>query len=231
MESNLETTTVTVGSRALAISLEQVARCAGGTRYRMNPSQRLYVGSILERAYELAAPAFVCCVHEVVGFLEGECVRLDNGLTFPVPAGECDNGTKALAFCVCTVGARLEESERRLMSAGDALGGLFLHAAGVAFLETLSTWVHESLQERARERLLQTGCRCAPGCGGLDLSCQRLLFDLVDASSIGVRLNESGIMIPAKSVSFVTRLTTSRVPQESRNKCASCALPHCAYRL
>ena len=231
MESDVETITVTLNSRALAVSPEQVARCAGGTRYRMQASQLKDVGIILERAYELVAPAFVYCVHEVVGFLEGEYVKLHNGLTFPVPSGECDTGTKALAFCVCTIGARLEESERRLMSAGDTLGGLFLHAAGVAFLETLSSWAHETLQEQARKRLLQTGCRCAPGYGGLDLSCQRRLFDLVDAASIGVRLNESGIMIPAKSVSFVIKLTTSRVPQGSRNKCASCVLPHCAYRL
>jgi hypothetical protein len=231
MEPDVETTIVTLGSRDLAVSPEQVARCAGGTRYRMEPSQRLHVGSTLERAYELVAPAFVYCVHEVVGFLEGEYVKLRDGLTFPVPSGACDNGTKALAFCVCTIGPRLEEAERSLMSAGDALGGLFLHATGVAFLETLSSWAHETLQERARDRLLQTGCRCGPGYGGLDLSCQKRLFDLVDASSIGVRLNESGMMIPAKSVSFVTRLTTSRVPQGSPNKCASCSLPHCAYRL
>jgi hypothetical protein len=197
----------------------------------MDPSQRLTVGSILERAYELVAPAFVYSIHEVVGLLEGESVKLHNGLTFPVPAGEWDHGAKALAFCVCTVGARLEESERNLMSAGDALGGLFLHAAGIAFLETLSSWAYETVQEQARKRLLHTGCRWAPGCGGLDLSCQRRLFHLVDASSIGVRLNESGLMIPAKSVSFVTKLTTSSVPRGSPNKCESCALPHCAYRL
>jgi hypothetical protein len=231
MESNVETTTVTLDSRALAVSPEQVARCAGGTRYRMQASQLKDVGIILESAYELVAPAFVYCVHEVVGFLEGEYVKLHNGLTFPIPADERDNGTKALVFCVCTIGARLEESERNLMSAGDTLGGLFLHAAGVAFLETLSAWAHETLQELAQKRSLQTGCRCAPGYGGLDLSCQRQLFDLVDASSISVRLNESSMMIPAKSVSFVTRLTTSRVPQRSRNKCVSCALPHCPYRL
>ena len=114
------------------------------------------------------------------------------------------------------------------MSAGDTLGSLFLHAAGVAFLEALSARAHGALQEQAHERRLQTGCRCAPGYEGLDLSCQRRLFDLLDASSIGVQLNASGMMIPAKSVSFVTKWTTSRLPQGNLHKCASCSLSHCA---
>jgi hypothetical protein len=229
----LEARSITVTLRAdeLAVSSEQVARCAGGTRYRMDSSLRKTVGAILERARQLMGPTFVYRVYEVTGCHEGGYVELPDGSIFPFPAGEQDPGMKALAFCVCTTGGGLEEAEKGLMSAGDGLGALFLHAAGVAFLEALSARAHEALQQQAQERHLQTGCRCAPGYGGLDLSCQRRLFDLVDASSIGVRLNASGMMIPAKSVSFVAKWTTSQVPPWSRHKCAFCALPHCPYRL
>ena len=117
------------------------------------------------------------------------------------------------------------------MSEGDTLDGLFLDAAGVAFLEALSTKAYETLQKQAQERLLQSGCRMGPGYGKLDLSFQKQLFELVDASSIGVRLNESCMMSPAKSLSFVTKWTTSPMSESSRNKCASCALTNCPYRL
>jgi hypothetical protein len=231
MESNTETITVTLDSRALAISPEQVARCAGGTHYRMQASQLNDVGIILDRAYLLVEPAFVYRVYEVGGHLEDGYLKLHNGRIFPVPPGERDAGIKSLAFCVCTIGGRLEEAVVASMLAGDPLGSLFLEAAGVAFLEALSTRAYETLQELARGRILQSGCRFGPGYEGLDLSYQKRLFDLVDASLIGVGLNESCVMSPAKSLSFVTAWTSSHMPLRSRNKCVSCTLTHCPYRL
>jgi hypothetical protein len=231
MESDLKTSTMTMDSHALIVSAEQVARYAGGTRYRIHASQLKDVGIILRRAHELVEPAFVYRVYEVGEHLEDGYVKLDNGMAFPVSPGERDSGIKSLAFCVCTLGRRLEEAVGASMSAGDHLGGLFLDAAGVAFLEVLGTTAYETLQKLARERLLQSDCRFGPGYEGLDLSYQKRLFDLVDASLIGVGLNESCVMSPAKSLSFVTAWTSSHMPLRSRNKCVSCTLTHCPYRL
>jgi hypothetical protein len=231
MRLKARSTTVIIRPDELAISIEQMARCAGGMRYRIDSTLRKSAGATLERAYQLVVPAFVYRIHQVTGCLEGGSVKLHDGMILPFQAGEQDHGMKALAFCVCTLGSKLEATVGALMSEGNPLAGLFLDAAGVAFLEALSARAYEALQEQAQECQLQIGCRCAPGCEGLDLSCQRLLFDLVDASSIGVRLNESGMMIPAKSVSFVTKWTTAHVTQASQHKCASCSLTHCPYRL
>ena len=215
----------------LIVSPDQVARYAGGARYRLHTSQLKTVQANLERAYQLVEPAFVYRIHEVRGIHEEGAVMLHNGLIFPSPPGKQDPGMKVLAFCVCTIGESLEETAGMLMSAGDALGGLFLDAAGVAFLEALSNRAYETLQQQAQERLLQTGCRFGPGYGGLDLSFQARLFDLVTASSIRVQLNESHVMSPAKSLSFVTAWTSSHMLPNSRHKCASCTLTHCPYRL
>jgi hypothetical protein len=231
MVSKAEALTVILASHELVVSPEQVARYAGGTRYRMDASQRQHVGIILDRAYELAEPAFVYRVHEVAEGLEGGHARLKKGDFFPVPADEQDSGLKFLVFCVCTIGGRLEEAVRALMAAGDTLGSLFLDAAGVAFLEALSTRAYETLQEQAQTHHLQAGCRFGPGYGGLELSNQKQLFELVEASRIGVRLNESFVMSPAKSLSFVTPWTSSHKSLGRPYKCASCALPHCPFRL
>jgi hypothetical protein len=223
--------TVTLGSHELIVSPEQVARYAGGTRYHMDASLEKLVQTILAKAYELVEPAFVYRVHKVAGFLERGFVKLHNGVIFPVPTGEQDSGMKALAFCICTIGGRLEEATKASSSPGDLLGSLFLDAAGVAFLEALSTRAHETLQQHAQEHQLQVGCRFGPGYGGMDLSYQERLFELVDALSIGVWLNESCVMSPSKSLSFVTIWTSSPGPQRSRYKCASCNLTHCPYWL
>lgn len=231
MEPKPESTAVTLSAHELTVSPEQVARYAGGTRYRMDSSQLRIVHTILAKAYQFVKPAFVYRVHKIAGVLEGGSVKLPDGIIFPVPTGEQDSGIKSLAFCVCTIGGRLEEMTRTLMSADDTLASLFLDSAGVAFLETLSSRAHEILQKQAQQWHLHSGCRFAPGYGGLDLSYQKQLFELVDASLVGVRLNNNGMMSPAKSLSFVNIWTNSPSPPNSRNKCASCTLISCPYRL
>lgn len=231
MELKPESTTVTLCSQELTVSPDQVARYAGGSRYRMDDSQLKLVRGILAKAYQLIAPAFVYQGHSIAGRGAEGAVKLHNGMFFPVPEVEQDSGMGSLVFCVCTIGSRLEEEATALMTAGDSLASLFLDAAGVAFLEALSARAQETLQKRAQERLLHCGCRFGPGYGGLELSYQKELFALVDASLIGVRLMESGVMSPAKSLSFVTTWTTSPAPRRNPYKCSSCNLSDCLYRL
>jgi hypothetical protein len=232
MSSKGESATVALRPGELRVSPEQVARYAGGASYRMNSSQRKLVDAVLGTARQLVDLGFVYSVHRVTGFLESGSVKLkDNRLTFPLPKGELDAGTMYLAFCICTLGGRLEGAVRTLMSKGDILNGLFLDAAGVAFLEALSIWAYKTLQKQAQECGLHCNCRFGPGYGGLDLSLQRDFFDLLDASSIGVQLNETCIMTPAKSISFFTKWTTAQASEGSGYKCASCTLTHCSYRV
>ncbi len=73
------------------------------------------------------------------------------------------------------------------------------------------------------EQNVQCGGPFGPGDEGLDISFQRQLFQLVDAASIGVQINEACVLSPAKSLSFLTRWTTSQVAG-NRRRCASCKL-------
>lgn len=230
MEAAAESNVVSLEPRELAVSPGQVARYAGGTRYRPAPSQKDSIGAVLEKADRLVHPVFVYSVREVTRLGDAGNVSIDGRTDFPVP-GEADPGIQYLAFCICTLGPALEEEVQRIMSGGDILSGLFLDAAGVAFLEALGSNAHEFLRGEARKHQLHAGCRCGPGYGGLDLSIQERLFELVDASAIGVRLNESCVMTPAKSLSFFTKWTTSDTPESGRYKCSLCTLYDCPYRV
>jgi hypothetical protein len=126
--------------------------------------------------------------------------------------------------------AELEKTVRDLTMAGNARDGLFLDAAGVAFLETLSQKAYRFLRDLANLRLLHSSCGIRPGCNKTDISAQRQLFSLVDASLIGISLNESCLMIPAKSLSFFSKWRTSRVLEDKGGQCAVCELKNCLYR-
>ncbi len=230
MEAAAESSVISLNFGELAVSPKQVARYAGGARYRAAPSQRENISAVLEQANRLVNPAFVYSVREVSRIGDAGGVSLDNRTYFHIP-GEADPGIKYLAFCICTIGPALEEEAQRIMSGGDLLSGLFLDAAGVAFLESLGSNAHEHLRDEAHKHGLHAGCRFGPGYGGLDLSIQNQLFGQVDASAIGVRLNESCVMTPAKSLSFFTKWTTSETPESGRYKCSLCNLQDCPYRV
>ncbi|MDH5706513.1 MAG: hypothetical protein OEZ45_10900, partial [Candidatus Aminicenantes bacterium] len=58
------------------------------------------------------------------------------------------------------------------------------------------------LAEKARETGLWPSKRFSPGYGKWDIREQRYVFSVLPGESIGVRLTESCMMIPRKSVSF-----------------------------
>ncbi|MCE5335005.1 MAG: hypothetical protein LLG06_10485 [Desulfobacteraceae bacterium] len=219
---------ISLQPRSLSVSPDEIARYAGGARYRMDASAEKTAAAAIEEACDLIRPAFIYRVDPLRGFEDGYAV-LRGEAKFPLPADVSDHGTKYLASCIATIGEKLEERTGRLASSGRMLDSLFLDAAGVAFLEALSTKAFQTLAELARKERLHIGCRCVPGCGHWDISLQRRIFELVDGSAIRVRLNESNVMVPGKSKSFFVPWT-ARPSRVTGDKCRSCTLPQCTFR-
>ena len=78
-----------------------------------------------------------------------------------------------------------------------------LDGAGVAALGKVSDTVIAEIRDVAEQHGLGSGMRAQPGQEGWSIGQQKVLFSLVPADEIGVRLTESYLMIPRKSVSFV----------------------------
>jgi hypothetical protein len=65
----------------------------------------------------------------------------------------------------------------------------------------------------------------------MPLDCQSKLFEHVNAEGIGVQLNEHGVMLPMKSISFWLRITRSEKAAEDQGyKCRNCDMENCLYR-
>lgn len=210
-----DTIMLTVDAEDIRIPPAQVARYAGGVQYRPDGQMGRLIDAALARGMDLAAPAFVYALHDVEGETAG--------------GGE----TKALrrAAAVCTLGPDLEAEVKRLNAAGDSVEGLFLDAAGVGLLEALAGRVRTHLNAAAEKAGLYAGNRYGPGYCGMPLTDQPLLFAQVDAARIGVRLTESGMMQPVKSLSFWVDWQTAPDPESDVYKCRRCVQKHCVYRL
>jgi hypothetical protein len=130
-------------------------------------------------------------------------------------------GATEVALVVCTIGSALETRVSALFAAGNSLRALALDGAGTAALGQISQAMGERICAEAEARGLRLGMRASPGQEGWPLEQQLVLFDLLPAQEIGVRLTESCLMLPRKSVSFVIGLGTEM--QADATACDYCS--------
>jgi hypothetical protein len=161
---------------------------------------------VLDEAQALLAPAAVYTVLPVHD-LHHQTVSLDGGVTFEGPlVARALAGAREVALAVCTIGAALEERVTALFAAGHTLQALALDGAGTAAVGEVSRMVGARICDAASARGLSVGMRASPGQEGWSIWQQRTLFGLVPGDEIGVRLTESCLMLPRKSVSFALGL-------------------------
>ncbi len=211
------------GPEELFLTRAQIARYAGGTRFRMDASMKKIADSIMDKAKELVSPAVVYSVHDVSELEKNMRIR------FSLP--EAGSDIVKAAFCISTLGARLENTVTEMMEKGSGLEALLLDAAGIGMLESVGNLSFLHICEQAEKEGLFAGCRIGPGYGNVPMDTQRPLFSMTDSSAIGVSLTDSLVMVPGKSLSFFVFFHKN--PQQSVDayKCSMCGLENCPYRL
>jgi hypothetical protein len=108
---------------------------------------------------------------------------------------------RKLVVMVCTLGPQLEAVTAEMM-ATDPLQALALEGVGTAAVEMLATQVANRLETRGKEDGLSVSIPLSPGMVGWPIEVgQRQVFSLLNTASIGVRLTESGMMVPRMSIS------------------------------
>jgi hypothetical protein len=226
-----ETGTIPVADDQLTVSAKEVGRYAGGSRYKLDARMKSLAVDTLETASVLVEPVYTYGVHSTEWIHPRKRLRLESGSYIEIPEEENDPQIVSLAAVVCTLGSALEKETHRLMNNGDLLSAMFLDAAGVAKLEMLARTARLCIKNKAAEVGLFTGCPFGPGYNNMPLDSQTILFEHLDAASIGVRLNESGVMLPMKSISFWLRVTRDEKAAEGHGyKCQKCEMQNCLYR-
>ena len=226
-----ETETIQIDSEQLRVSPRQVGRYAGGSRYKLDDKMKTLAEEMLIKAKQLVRPVFTYAVHPVKSNDFNHGLQLQNGSHVEMPEEEHDPRTVALVPVVCTLGPGLEDETHRLMQDGELLTAMFLDAAGVAHLELLGHGARQHVKQKASGKGFYTGCPFGPGYNGMPLDYQSQLFEHVNAIGIGVKLNDSGVMLPMKSISFWLRITRNKKAAEDHGyKCRNCDMENCIYR-
>ena len=213
----------------LSLTLGQMERYAGGSKYKMDDRMKNLAGPVLETARQLIDPAFSYCIYEP-GELDGRTIEVLTGAGDMKNAGHGADSFE-ICVCVCTLGKALETAVSDMMKKGNALEAAFLDAAGVGLLESLGQIAFSRVRREAEKKSLYPGCRFGPGYGKTPLEVQTTIFSLVDSRPLGLMLLDSYAMSPAKSLSFWVIFHATPRAEADIYKCGACGLKDCPYRV
>ncbi len=147
-----------------------------------------------------------------------------------LPKSPCFEESEKVALAICTIGHNLPNKVKKLMKEGHLSRGVILDAIGSAGAEFVAELVNLGINQAAKELTLQYSERYSPGYCEWALSNQELFFNLLPAEEIDVKLTDSYLMIPVKSVSFAVNLGANIVESRWENRCTFCENSDCSYR-
>lgn len=203
-------------SSDLMLSKKEILRLLGGGQNRVvRPS----VAQLIEE--ELATAAEIVDSRAVILFGDHGLEGLTT--SFLVPESPC-------AAAVCTIGGAVETRVEHLFDRGERARAVIADAVASVAAESTADACDRAICRRARDVSLKPGRRRSPGYGNWPLEDQRVLFDMLEPSAIGVTLTDRFMMVPRKSVSFVVALDGAAADNDDSSRCSLCELDACPYR-
>jgi hypothetical protein len=131
---------------------------------------------------------------------------------------------------VCTVGTAIEDRVRVLWDTRELPLAVMLDSVGSAAVESLAEYANDLLCQAAIVAGTKVTNRISPGYAGWDTAEQAALFHLCPGDPIGVTLNDSCVMIPGKSISFLVGVGREARVDHYFTQCRRCWMADCAYR-
>lgn len=216
---------------SVEISAREVLRLQGYRNAQPSPQVLEIVNSQIEEGYRLIEPRAVCTEVGVVEIEKGT-MKLSPGRALSIGSflsAWCE-GSEYLTVAVCTIGPVLEARVAQLFALGEYASAMMLDSVGSVAVESAADQVNWLICEKARSLSLSASPRFSPGYSRWSLTDQRVIFDLVDAERIGVRLNAQFMMMPRKSVSFCAGMGRGVVEKSRGDPCRLCSMEGCQYR-
>jgi len=218
-------------SSQIDIDRQQVLSHIGyGDDYEPSARIKSLVNDYIENYHDLIAPSYSYEIKDIVS-VQGEHVTIEGSITFEskVIARLLERCEKVAIFAL-TIGNHLEEMVAYLAENGLVLQATVLDAIGSGAAEKLAAYVGDRIRKMANAEGLVTSRRFSPGYCDWEVSQQKMVFHALNGNSAGIRLTESLLMIPRKSVSGIIGIGLANNNIESYNPCHTCKKRDCPGR-
>ena len=213
----------------LRLETSRILGLLGGTSRKEERYLQVIQGMV-PRARELLEPAILYDLFPVEEAHPGEVV-LKGARLRSKGLAKLWAQAQEVALALLTLGSCLDEQVSAYFVASDPLRGLVLDAIGTAALEELAEEACRLIAEVAKGKGWEASAPLSPGNLDWGVEEQRVLFDLLPAKEIGLRLNESYQMTPLKSLSLAMGLGEEVLPSLEKSPCTYCSLGRrCRYR-
>jgi hypothetical protein len=136
--------------------------------------------------------------------------------------------SERIAVFVCTAGDGIERWAKQMMAANEPLKGFIADILGSVVVETAIDAVQQKLSDEMGRAGLKITNRYSPGYCGWPTQEQHKLFGLLPEGNCGIRLTESALMQPIKSVSGFIGIGAD--VRFNPYTCRICDATFCVYR-
>jgi len=134
----------------------------------------------------------------------------------------------SVAIFLCTAGAEIGIKSRIAMKERDMLRGYIYDVIGSEAVEAAADLMQEDLEKSANSTGLKITNRYSPGYCDWNVAEQHKLFNLMPANFCGIRLTDSALMDPEKSVSGIIGIGEN--VRFNPYTCGLCDMKNCIYR-
>ncbi|HBZ21476.1 MAG TPA: methionine synthase [Bacteroidales bacterium] len=169
-------------------------------------------------------------IFPLVSFVDPEKSIEINGFIFNVKKivyGQLKRA-ESIAVFLCTAGPEIGIRSRTAMNDGDLLTGYIYDVIGSAIAEGAADLMQGNLQEAVSAESKKITNRYSPGYCGWDVAEQHKLFQLMRDNYCGIKLNDSALMNPEKSVSGFIGIGGH--VRYNPYTCGLCDMKDCIYR-
>jgi len=221
----------------LKIDEDEVLRYLGYSKNKVVKSKEIILQVYkeeIERAYNLFQPQGIYASFKInkIFFSERE-INLENGfpLYFHNSAIHFLEGADYLILGVVTIGNSLEDKTSEFFAHNEYSRALALDAVGTVAIRYLGQHVRNIICQEVKEQHLQTTKFFSPGTTEWGISQQKNIFEIIPADKIGVRLTDSYMMIPKKSLSWAIGIGENIITfSKEDDSCQICQAINCQFR-
>jgi len=188
----------------------------------------------IERGHHLFEPKGISSPVKIkqISFSSGR-VGLKNGisLNFSPSIMNLLKGASYLVLGVATIGSSLENKVSGLFSQGEYPQAIALDAVGTVSVRSLSNYMRSLVCREAKEQNFQVTEYFSPGSADWDISQQKNIFQMIPVDKIGVKLTETYMMIPQKSLSWIIGIGKNiTITAKYVHSCQICQATNCQFR-
>lgn len=158
-------------------------------------------------------------------------IEIEGGIKFSTERiSSYIRGATHLVLFIATIGDGIEKEAGLLTKGAEPLKGYLLDRISSFAVESLA----EKMENRIRKDYLlnkkSVSCRFSPGYCDWAIEEQFEMDRVIDFSKIGIRLTESCMMDPKKSISAIVAVADEGVFKGAVSSCDMCDIKDCAYR-